>query len=252
MIIGKDVATVGNGAHGCTFKNQCYEARLDGTDFLIYDTAGLNEGDQGRVPHSRAVEHLYTLIRELDGVSLLVYCLRGRAKENTEANWILFNKIICAEKVPIIAVVTGLEEEDNLDDWWRRDENRKISEAHQVKPLAVACIVSIRGRQNEFEEKYKESQEKVRHLIAGSYRKKPWSIEKDKWFGHIFQEVYTAGLCFSKRVHLEFVSVVGIVVDEFLIATPMKPGDSDNLKSSLLHAEKKVRRRRRKEKIQSL
>jgi hypothetical protein len=45
--------------------------------------------------------------------------MRGRVKENAKANWILFNKVICGEKVPIIAVVTGLETYDNPDDWWR-------------------------------------------------------------------------------------------------------------------------------------
>jgi hypothetical protein len=78
MLIGDDDVRASNGVQGCTFKRECYETRLGGTDLL------------------------YALIRELDGVSLLVYRLKGRAKGNTEANWILFNKIICAEKEPII------------------------------------------------------------------------------------------------------------------------------------------------------
>src|SRR5258706_15773249 len=81
MIVGKNVAKVSGSADGCTFKNEAFPAAINGTTFMIYDTAGLNEGDQGRVPHWNAIEELYTLIRQLDSVSLLIYCMRGRVKE---------------------------------------------------------------------------------------------------------------------------------------------------------------------------
>jgi predicted GTPase len=73
MIVGGDVARVSGAAEICTFKSEAYDATIANTTYKIYDTAGLNEGDQGRVPHWKSIQELYTLIRELDGISLLIY-----------------------------------------------------------------------------------------------------------------------------------------------------------------------------------
>ena len=81
MIVGGNVAKVSDSPVGCTFQSDRYEAHIGNDDYYIYDTVGLNEGDQGRVPHWTAIQGLYTLIRELDSVSLLLYCIRGRIKE---------------------------------------------------------------------------------------------------------------------------------------------------------------------------
>src|SRR6266567_3973310 len=99
MIVGDDVAKVSGFAEGCTFKNDAYEATIRDRRFVIYDTAGLNEGDQGRVPHWKAIQALYTLLRQLDGVSLLIYCMRGRIRVNACANWLFFFDAICGQKV---------------------------------------------------------------------------------------------------------------------------------------------------------
>jgi predicted GTPase len=88
MIVGRNTAKVSSDASGCTFKSEPHNALIDGSFFVVHDTAGLNESDQGRVPHWKAIRELYTLIRQLDGVSLLIYCMRGRVKENAKANWI--------------------------------------------------------------------------------------------------------------------------------------------------------------------
>ena len=145
MIVGEKVARVSDGPVGCTFHNEDYAVIFKNTVFRIYDTAGLNESDQGRVPHWKAIQNLYTLIRELDGVSLLIYCMRGRFKENATVNWNLFNKVICGERVPIIAVVTGLEGREDPDDWWRED-HRKAFRKNKIDPRDVCCVVSFPGR----------------------------------------------------------------------------------------------------------
>ena len=33
-------------------------------------------------------------------------------------NYDLFYKIVCGAKVPIVIIATGLENEDNMEDWW--------------------------------------------------------------------------------------------------------------------------------------
>jgi len=244
MIVGKDVANVSDSSRGCTFQNKAYETNIGNSTFLIYDTVGLNEGDQGRVPHWKAIRELYTLIRELDGVSLLIYCMRGRIKENAKANWNLFNKVICGEKVPTIAIVTGMEGRRNPDDWWRHKENKETFRKHQITPRAVGCVVSFRGLDEEYQVVYERSQTKVRDLIQEHYLRRPWSEEKEIWFSAIYQNVYISRLCFSPKSQLEYSESMRIVVDEFVKETSMQKEDSEKLNQVLLNAEKKLQRRK--------
>ncbi len=246
MLIGQDVADVSDDdTTRCTFQNECYETQIGDTVFRIHDTPGLNEGDQERVPQWTAIEGLYTLIRQLDGVSLLVYCMRGRIKENSQANWILFHKVICAERVPTILVMTGLENEENLEDGTRRNEIMKAFKTYNMFPKDIACVVSVLGKHNEFEELYRRSQTKLRNLITQFHRKSPWNTETDEWFARIYRNVYTTALCFLPRRRLEFINTVGNVVDEFIKEADMNEDDSVKMKATLLKAEMKFLKKRR-------
>ena len=241
MIVGQTVAEVSTGIVQGTLQHERHEASIDGTCFNLYDTAGLNEGERGRVPHWKAVNQLYTLIRSLDGVSLFVYCIRGRINEGARANWTLFSKVLCDKKVPIIAVETGLEEEEDLDG--KRILLKKELEGDGMVPGGVECIVSIRGRRLEHEERYNLSQRQLRHLIMRSYRRQPWSMTTDDWIGHIYKTTYTTKLWFFSDVRVEFAKEATNMVDEFIEETGMKKGESEKLKSTLLDAERKVRRK---------
>jgi len=179
MIVGTNVARTSNEAGGCTIEHQHYKAGIDNNTFRIYDTIGLNQDEQGRIPHRVAIEKLYMLIRHLDGLSLLIYCIRGKVDEMTQANWTLFNEVVCGGKVPIIAVVTGLDQEDDPDDWWRRIDNKEIFRKHHIEPQAIACIVSSRGKRNEYADVYSKSQDKLRRLIKDHRLPQPWREEKD-------------------------------------------------------------------------
>lgn len=240
---------------GCTFENTCYETRSIPTrsgaskrdnrsiPFRIYDTVGLNEGEQGRVPHWKAVQALYTLIRGLNGVTLLIYCMRGRIKENSRANWNLFHTVICGKEVPAIVVVTGLEHEENLKDGKQRKELMTAFKKYQIFPEDLACVVSIRGKHNEHEELYNWSQRELRGLIAKNYLDKPWSTNTDKWFAKIYSRVPETG-CFSSTSRVEFVENVGNVVSEMIKETGMKKEDEKKLRTTLLQAERKFQKRR--------
>ena len=242
MIVGHDVAKVSGSAEGCTFKNDAYEVTIGNTAFVIYDTAGLNEGDQGRVPHWKAIQELYTLIRRLDSVSLLIYCMRGRVKENAKANWTLFNKVICGEKVPILAVVTGLETYNNPDDWLKDKKNQNVFRRNGMNPRAVGCVVSFPGRRNELEDVYAVSQIKLRNLITEIHLRKPWCEEKNKWFTSIYLETLSSGLCFNSESRLECTQQMRGMIDEFIKETGMESEDSKKLETTLLKAEKKSRK----------
>jgi len=241
MIAGRDTAKVSSSPIGCTFEHECHEASIGDTHFNIYDTVGLNEGEQGRVPHWQAINQLYTLIRILDGVSLLIYCMRGRIKENARANWILFSEVLCAKKVPIIAVETGLENEDDLEG--RPNLLKGALKEYGIVPRDIACVVSVRGKKGEHVERYNWSQHQLRRLIMRFCLKTPWRT--DDWIGHIYKTTYSTNLCLFSDVKVEFAREAENVVDDFIEKAGMKKDESEKLKSTLLVAEKKFTKKRR-------
>jgi len=241
MIVGGNVAKVSDSPVGCTFQSDRYEAHIGNDDYYIYDTVGLNEGDQGRFPHWTAIQGLYTLIRELDSVSLLLYCIRGRIKENIGANWTLFNDIICAGEVPAVVVETGLEQNSQVEA--RRPVLETALQMYGISPRALICIVSIQGKNGEYVGVYEWSQQQLRKLVEQSRRREPWSREKDIWLSSIYEEVYSRRFCVLPRRRLEFAGAVRAAINEFIKASDMNAEDSERLEESLLSAEKKFRKR---------
>jgi hypothetical protein len=169
--------------------------------------------------------------------------MRGRVRENTSFNWILFNKIICGENVPIVAVVTGLETYEDPDEWWRTEENRNAFKKNGMRAKDVGCIVSLRGRRNEFADIYAKSQDKVRTLIMENHLRRPWSEEKDKWFSNIYHNVFMAKLCFISRGRLDYSTGMRSMIYELIKVSKMEPEEAEELEASLLKAEKEFRKR---------
>ena len=242
MIIGQDVATVSNGPRGCTFENESYETRIDGVPYHIYDTVGLNEGEEGRVPHWKAIQGLYTLIRKLDGVSLLIFCIQGRIKDNSLANWLFFFDAICDKKVPAIVVSTCWEHEENME-----ASEPQVWEAlrkYKIVPDAVACVVSIWGRNNEYEGKYQLSQQRLRTLTVQHRLLEPWCKDKDEWFAQLYQKTFDLRLCLFAKSRLQFVEKIRGPLEDFKKNGNLKESDMDTLTKMLLQAERKILKKR--------
>lgn len=187
MLVGRDVAETSIGGGRSTKTSKSYDFKIRDSHFKIFDTAGFDEGEQGQAPSSDAISQLHGLVKELDGVSLLVYCMRGpRVKEGSTANWKLFHRVICKEEVPIVAVVTGLEElGKDMDEWWPRNEN--VFEKYGLQPLNVACITAIKGKRGVYEKEYKWSKARVQNIITEYHMESPWHTEKDSWWGDLWK-----------------------------------------------------------------
>ncbi|KAJ2917976.1 hypothetical protein MD484_g2442, partial [Candolleomyces efflorescens] len=161
---------ISSGAVGCTFSSKGYEADIDAKRYMLWDTAGLNEGARGTVTHRESAENLAMLLHSLGGkVHLLVYCIRGkRFRQVIKDNYELFYRRFCNSQVPIVVVVTGLEnEEPDMDSWWTKNE--RDFEKYGLRFDGWTCITATRGKAVEdghmFDEEYEESQKKVRLLI---------------------------------------------------------------------------------------
>ena len=193
MLAGEQVAAVANGLRGCTFESSCYEVKIYGSTFNLWDTAGLNEAVTGKVPDAKATISLFHLLKSLDsGLNLLVFCMRGpKVKDVAPINWRLFHEIICDRKVPIIIAITHLEQEVSMDAWW--DKNRGSFERHEMFPHGVACITAVRGPKTapgvyRLDTEYTESRRKMMDLLKRSHLKDPWRVPLIEWFSTIVEK----------------------------------------------------------------
>ncbi|OJA11376.1 hypothetical protein AZE42_05165 [Rhizopogon vesiculosus] len=175
MLTEEPVAAVSNQALGCTYASTKYRATIDGQEVMLYDTAGLNEAEAGTVSPQQAIQNLCSLVDDLKTVNLLVYCIRGtRFRKIVADNYNIFCKSICGRacgpKVPIVLVITGLENEDNMDDWWK--ENKAYFDKYRLEFCGYVCITATRGRALKdgpgymFQDLYDVSQKKVMKLLA--------------------------------------------------------------------------------------
>lgn len=181
MLARTEVAVVSNQAAGFTSSNRSYNIsppndygkNLSST-YVFWDTAGLNEGDHGTVPMQDALENLLKLVNE-QSVNLVIYCIRGsRLTPIVRVNYDLFWGIICEGKVPIVLVVTGLELENNMDGWWKK--NNGLFQQMGLSFDGLACVTTAMGRDDTHNAKFWESEEKVWHLIREHCSPRPWSI----------------------------------------------------------------------------
>jgi GTP-binding protein EngB required for normal cell division len=196
MLLGDGQAQTSNSARGCTFESNPFPFDFP-PDFgpnkslTLWDTAGFNEGDVGTVPSTEAMVSLYKLLNKLsnkNGVSLLVFVMRGRIKASTKLNWTLFNEVICQSDVPSVVVVTAMENMANkpkgMDSWW--EENVETFNEYGITPTGYACVTASKGRKKRGmfvnEALYLESQKRLSHLIYSTCAVEPLQVPPIQWF----------------------------------------------------------------------
>jgi len=233
---GRPVAVVKSSAHGVTFTSACYAADIMGLPFNLHDTAGLDEGDGGTVPKNDAIVQLYLLLKSLDtGVNLLVFCMRGpRIKDAAHKNWRLFHEVICRRQVPIVIAITGLEQEDVMDDWWVR--NKGAFQQYGMYPQGVGCITATLGKLLKsgvypYAVEYEESRQKMWGLLRAHHLETPWKVRPIEWFSTIVNVTYESGPCpwSSVKEHRSVQSVVGPGVTELVDRCEMTAKEAKQL-----------------------
>lgn len=243
LMCGRDLAAISSAANGCTLEATPYDyTDSSGAPFRFWDTAGLNEGDGGRVPKVEAVVRLYNLIMRLhDGISLLVFVMRApRIKDASVKNWILFREIICRSQVPVTIAVTGLEGEENMDQWWY--SNQHSFHQQGIYPAGHACVSGTRGKQNwdgthKLDDEYRESREKMLGMIRYHHLRQPWRPHRVEWFQEIVSVSYEPqGWCRSPRERREVRRVAGQGINQLKHQCKMTDEEAGNLAERLSRA----------------
>jgi GTP-binding protein EngB required for normal cell division len=188
------VAATSSSAAGCTFRYQKHEVELSGERFVLFDTVGLDEGTAGTVPAAEAEANLKSLLRELmspgsNGIGLLVYCVRSvRVSRALLRNYNLFYSAICRKKVPIVVIVTGLEnQEPDMESWW--NANGREFKRCGMHFEDHACVTTLRkhpGIPDVFTQRITDSRENLRTLILNNCSE--W-IADTSWLALSFSDV---------------------------------------------------------------
>ncbi|KAG2030670.1 P-loop containing nucleoside triphosphate hydrolase protein [Suillus americanus] len=165
LMAGENEARTSSDMRSCTLHWQKYAIKIDNKSYNVFDTAALKEPQLGIQQYFDAVENSYALIQNLErqgGIDLLLFCIRaGRLTPTLQTNYRLFHEFLCDKKVPIVVVITYLENEvGEMDDWWNR--NRGVFDEQEVHVAGHACITTIRGN---YPDRYAQSRTTIRSLV---------------------------------------------------------------------------------------
>jgi 50S ribosome-binding GTPase len=194
MIAGRQVVQSSINAAGYPSQTEPHVVNLDGTPIKLWVTAGLNEDDNGTPNAKRTIINLYNLVKRLeDGISLLVYCVRGPGIKNSiTRNYRLFHHGLCQQKVPIVLVVTGLEGENPMDAWW--STNQVAFQKQHLVFSGQACVTATKGQFKAgayaFEKEYEESRKKVQKLIGDCSRAVDQTVKPSHWVMNTFKSTF--------------------------------------------------------------
>ncbi|KAG1824710.1 uncharacterized protein BJ212DRAFT_1322009 [Suillus subaureus] len=136
LIAGEQVAKSSSGIQPCNLESTEYPIRLSDPQLNVnlFDTVGLDSPTMDSASYLNALVKAHELIVSLKnqgGVHGLLFCIKGgRVSRTMQQNYRLFYEFLCQKKVPLALVVTNLETEVKMDDWWTRNkvhvEKRKV------------------------------------------------------------------------------------------------------------------------------
>jgi hypothetical protein len=194
LIAEKKVCETSSGALGCTLEYKRHLLDVGDQRFAIWDTAGLDEGTQGSVPAEKAEAYLKQLLHELaknNGVDLLVYCVRGtRVRSALLTNYHIFYSAICRKKVPIVIVITGLEnQEDDMETWWYNNELQFSSLNMQFD--SHACVTTLESSMENaiLKERREASKAAVIKMITSTCRTQHWKPAERSWVESAYSDI---------------------------------------------------------------
>jgi len=159
LMAGRAIARTSPDSHRCTSHWKEYSITFDEYNYKVFDTAGLDM----RVDNINTI-HLVAKLASEGGIDLLLYCMqKGTVTAGAKANYQLIYEFLCEKKVPIVLIFTGLEREQNMEDWWLRTSG--IFDTLGIHVAGHACITAEDGLNGRRRDLYEESRRLVRDLV---------------------------------------------------------------------------------------
>jgi len=176
LMAGEERAEISPDTLRCTMHWKEYPIAFDGYNYRVFDTIGLTEPQLEIQDYLDTIVDARNLIMKLDsegGIDLLLFCVRaGRVSKITQNNYRLFYEWLCEKKFPIVLVITGLERETNMEDWW--DRHGDSFEKSKIFVNGHACITAAANKLNErHQQLYEESRQLVCNLVKEHTHHRP-------------------------------------------------------------------------------
>jgi len=140
------------------------------------------------VPDAQAKKDLTDFLKALnqaDGVHLLVYCIRGTRAAVALKNHRIFSSVIGSSQVPVVLVVTCLEDfRPVMASWW--DKNEEKLRQYGIHFSGYACVTTLKDDPTDSPdilERRTQSYEDVCKLILQKCSPTPhrtWGAAKDR------------------------------------------------------------------------
>ncbi|KAG1853272.1 hypothetical protein C8R48DRAFT_611039 [Suillus tomentosus] len=168
MMAGQEIAHISPDSHRSTLHWTEYQITFEnGTRYKVFDTVGLEEPRLQTGEYLSAITNacgLISTLKERGGVNLLLFCIRGgRVTATMQSNYRLFFEFFCEEKVPLALVVTNLERETRMEDWYTR--NGRYLEKYNIRSAGHACITAANVLDGRHRDKYEASRGVLRGVI---------------------------------------------------------------------------------------
>ncbi|KAI6043967.1 hypothetical protein EDC04DRAFT_2646427 [Pisolithus marmoratus] len=162
LIADQQLARTSSDSTVCTLEPESYNVRIDGHDFLLWDTPGFNEGltDPPKTNYS-AVLRSFLQRMSLEGkIDLLLYCMPASRAKNAMVN----NYLAIHSVVPPATSYSGSQ----MEDWWANNKNDLESLGMNV--AGHACVTALpdsgtRVLQSSIYKRVAESRKTLRNLI---------------------------------------------------------------------------------------
>ncbi|KAJ8594101.1 hypothetical protein M405DRAFT_785080 [Rhizopogon salebrosus TDB-379] len=180
LMAGEKKAETSPGTERCTMHWEEHPITFDRCIYKVFDTVGLEEPQLGKKEYLDVIVNAYNLIKKLNdegGIDLLLFCVRaGRFTSTIQNNYRLFYEWLCEQKVPIVLVLTGLEREQNMDDWWTKYGG--TFDKHKIIVNDHACITAANGLEERHQELYQKSRQLVHSLVIKHTRDRQEAVQK--------------------------------------------------------------------------
>lgn len=117
--------TISSSASGCTFEY----AEYNYNKFILIDTVGLNETDNGTISGVDAFNKLCNFIyKNKEGFSLILFIIKkGRITNESKSTFDIFVNKIIDGRVPVILTITGCENEEPMNAWLNNSNTHTLA-----------------------------------------------------------------------------------------------------------------------------
>ncbi|OAX37197.1 P-loop containing nucleoside triphosphate hydrolase protein [Rhizopogon vinicolor AM-OR11-026] len=161
LMTGEEKAETSPDTLHCTKHWKEYPIAFDGYNYNVFDTVALEEPQLG-VANAR---NLIMKLNNEGGIDLLLFCVRAGSKltATVRNNYRLFYEQLCEKNVHIVLVLTGLEGEQNMEDWWIR--NKDIFTKYGIFVDGHVCITAANNLDGRGQELYQLSRQLIRNLV---------------------------------------------------------------------------------------